>query len=211
MSAQPRRRRVKYADITATLALVIAMSTGGAFAANKIGSNQIAKNAVKSSHIKDGQVKTKDLKKNAVKSAQVKDGSLKSADIADGSLGSSDLASQVDGVAMAGVTINSSGTVKQSFNRMGGDITVTHPSTGNYLVTIPGTTFSGFTSVLSSVNGSFSDYCFVNQGAGSVVTLACRDFSNVAVDTTINFVLFRDLSTVPTRPGPVSKGSADGS
>jgi hypothetical protein len=56
-----RALRPSYAGVTATLALVLALGTGGAYATGKIGSKQIAKSAVKSKHIKDGGVKTPDL------------------------------------------------------------------------------------------------------------------------------------------------------
>jgi hypothetical protein len=56
-------RRLSYANVAATIALVAAFGMGGAYAADKIGSKDIGKNAVKSKHIKDGQVKAKDAKK----------------------------------------------------------------------------------------------------------------------------------------------------
>jgi hypothetical protein len=49
----------------AYLALFAALATGGAYAADKIGSSDIKKNAVKSKHIKSGQVKTRDLAERA--------------------------------------------------------------------------------------------------------------------------------------------------
>jgi hypothetical protein len=45
-------RRLSYANVTATIALVAALGMGGAYAADKIGSKDIGKNAVKSKHIK---------------------------------------------------------------------------------------------------------------------------------------------------------------
>jgi hypothetical protein len=204
-----KRTRIRYADVAATFALVIAMSTGGAFAAGQIGSNGIANNAIKSRHIANGQVKTPDLKDNAVKSAKVKDGSLTGNDVADGSLSSDDLGTSVKGVAMAGVTVASDGTIVQSFNRVGGAITASNPSTGTYSVTIPGAAFTGFTSVLSSINGSVGNYCYVNNGSASTLELRCRTFADALTNTTVNFVLYRDStgSTAP-RPGAGTKADA---
>jgi hypothetical protein len=57
--------RPSYASVTATLALVVALSTGGAMAAGKITGKDIGKNAVASKHIKNGTIKLKDLSKAA--------------------------------------------------------------------------------------------------------------------------------------------------
>jgi hypothetical protein len=76
------RLRASYANVTSTLALVVALGGTGAYAANTIGSADIKPNAVKSS----------DLGNNAVTSKKVKDGALLLEDL-DGSASTS--ASQV--------------------------------------------------------------------------------------------------------------------
>lgn len=43
--------RLSYANVIATIALIVAVGTGGAWAASQIGSKDIKKNAVKSKHI----------------------------------------------------------------------------------------------------------------------------------------------------------------
>jgi hypothetical protein len=48
------------ANAVAYAALFIALGGAGAWAAEKIGSNDLAKNAVRSKHVKDGQVRTRD-------------------------------------------------------------------------------------------------------------------------------------------------------
>jgi hypothetical protein len=55
------RDRLTYANVTATLALIVALGTGGAYAASKIGPNDIKENAVRSKHIKEGEVRAADL------------------------------------------------------------------------------------------------------------------------------------------------------
>jgi hypothetical protein len=56
----PVRRAVRdslsYANVIATLALIVAVTTGGAYAASKIGAGDIAKDAVRTKHIKGNQV-----------------------------------------------------------------------------------------------------------------------------------------------------------
>jgi hypothetical protein len=51
--------------VAAYVALVVALGTGGAWAAGEIGSGDIAKNAVQSKHIKNGQVKRGDVAQGA--------------------------------------------------------------------------------------------------------------------------------------------------
>ncbi len=60
-------KRPNHVTVVAYLALFAALATGGAYAAGKIGSGDIAKNAVKSKHIGKGQVKAADIRTGAVK------------------------------------------------------------------------------------------------------------------------------------------------
>ena len=83
---RPIRERLSYANVIATVALFIALGLGTAYAADKIGSKDIAKNAIKSKHIKAGNVKNSDLAAGAVDSAKVADGSLLESDFAAGEL-----------------------------------------------------------------------------------------------------------------------------
>jgi hypothetical protein len=88
MEATPTARDEKWisrhlrSNLVGYLALFIALGLGSAYAADKIGSKDIAKNAVKSKHIAKEQVKTSDLARGAVKSPTVADGSLLSEDFA---------------------------------------------------------------------------------------------------------------------------------
>jgi hypothetical protein len=70
----------KYANVTATLALVVALG-GTGYAAATIGTSDIKDNAVTSAKIKNSNVKTRDIRNNAVKSAKVKDYSLSNQDV----------------------------------------------------------------------------------------------------------------------------------
>ena len=76
-------------NAVAYLALIVALSTGTAYAAGQLAdgsvtSAKLAKNSVTSAKIKPGQVKSSDLAAKSVSSATVKDGSLKAADLAPG-------------------------------------------------------------------------------------------------------------------------------
>ena len=88
-----RLRLPAHATVVAYLALFLVMSTGGAYAASKIGGNAIKNNAIQSRHIKDGQVRNADLHENSVGPAKVKDDSLTGADINESTLGQVPIAS----------------------------------------------------------------------------------------------------------------------
>jgi hypothetical protein len=89
-------------DVMAALALFVALSTGGAYAANTVFSEDIV----------DGEVKTDDLAREAVTqnklaldsvgSARVINGSLTGADIHDNSIRAADIASDAIGVRELG-------------------------------------------------------------------------------------------------------------
>ena len=67
------RARLTYANVVSTLALVIAVGTGSAYAANTVFSEDIV----------NGQVKVVDLGKDAVRSGKVADNNLTGVDIKD--------------------------------------------------------------------------------------------------------------------------------
>ena len=84
------RQRLTYANVVATLALILAIGGGTVYAASKIG-----KNDVKSKNIAKGAVKGSDLGKNAVTSPKLKDGTIVAGDIADGTIEANDIAAGV--------------------------------------------------------------------------------------------------------------------
>jgi hypothetical protein len=91
-----KRRHFTFANVTSLLALVIALSTGTAYAANTIFSTDIVDGEVKnvdihgsavtSNKLHDNQVKNQDLAADAVDGSKVLDGSLTGFDVATGSL-----------------------------------------------------------------------------------------------------------------------------
>ncbi len=77
--------RFTYANVMSTIA-VFAVLGGGAYAADKIGSKDIAKKAVKSEHIKNKGVKTNDLAKRSVKTKNLGRQAVKGNKVAQGTL-----------------------------------------------------------------------------------------------------------------------------
>ncbi len=94
-------RRPGHATVVAYLALFIALGAGGAWAANKITSKQIAKNAVRAKHIKKNQVRAKHIKASQVRTKQIADGSVTAAKLLDGP-GSGVDADALDGIGSGG-------------------------------------------------------------------------------------------------------------
>lgn len=77
------RRHVSYANVVATLALVLALGMGGAYALDRIGSPQIKNNSIRSIDLRDGRaVRGVDVKPNSLGRKQVNEESLVAADIA---------------------------------------------------------------------------------------------------------------------------------
>jgi hypothetical protein len=86
------RERLSYANVVATAALFVALGLGSAYAADKIGSKDIAKNAVKSKHVKGKAVKTKHIARGAVKKSKLAKDAVHTRKVLDGSLLAADFA-----------------------------------------------------------------------------------------------------------------------
>ena len=71
-----RNLRITYSGVASTAALVIALSAGGAYAADLIGTKRLAKGAVTTPKIHKGAVTTAKIKKGAVGQAKIKNGSV---------------------------------------------------------------------------------------------------------------------------------------
>ena len=133
------RARLTYANIVSTIALVAAVGGGTAYAATKIGTNQIryhavsgsklASNAVTPSKIKNNAVTGTDIRKSTITASDVKDGSLLAADFASGQLPKGDKGDP--GVAIFGVVNAAGGVLSQR-----GVAGVASTDAGTYTVTI---------------------------------------------------------------------------
>ena len=75
------RERLTYANVMSTIAVFLALGLGGAYAADKITSKDIAKSAVTSKAIKNKAVKGKDVKDATLRSADYGDGSVAAVDL----------------------------------------------------------------------------------------------------------------------------------
>jgi hypothetical protein len=70
------RSRLTYANVMSSIAVFLVLGGATAFAASKIGSNQIKSNAITTGKIKKEAITTTKIKKDAVTGAKVKESSL---------------------------------------------------------------------------------------------------------------------------------------
>jgi hypothetical protein len=133
--------RITYANVTATLALAVALG-GTSYAAvqlpkNSVSAKQIKTDAVRTQEVKDGSVGSPDIGDGAVTGTDIADGAVAGADIANGSVGTADLSqttlSELRGPRAYGV-FTSAGQLVASRSR---NVTVAKvpQSTGFYCVT----------------------------------------------------------------------------
>ena len=77
------RNRLTYANVMSSLAVFLVLGGATAFAATKIGANQLKANSVKTGKIVKEAVTTSKIKNNAVNTGKIADGAVTSAKIAD--------------------------------------------------------------------------------------------------------------------------------
>jgi hypothetical protein len=95
------RPRLSYANVAATLALVVAVGAAGGgeavasavkkLAPNSVGTKNIKNGAVTGAKVKDRSLTGTDIKLGSIGGAEIKNGSIGGIDIADGSIGSQDI------------------------------------------------------------------------------------------------------------------------
>jgi hypothetical protein len=86
------RFRLTYANVASTLALVIAVGGGSAYAAQTIGRSDIRYHAVTGSKLAKNAVTASKVRNSALSGKDLRDGSVTTADVANGSLQAIDFA-----------------------------------------------------------------------------------------------------------------------
>src|SRR3954466_10425196 len=82
------RRGLTFSNVCSFMALTIALGTGGAYAANTIGSDDIIDESIQSVDIKNGEVKGPDLLASSVNSNKIANGTVANVDLAPGAVDS---------------------------------------------------------------------------------------------------------------------------
>lgn len=167
------RPRLSYANVAATLALVLAIGGGTVYAASELG-----KNSVKSKHIAKGQVKKSDLGKNSVTSPKVKNGGIKAQDIAAGVIPKiqADVTGSARGGPQGGVNVNTTTplalTGTTTFTPRDGQVAaLAAEAEFSVAVTSPGPGISCNPSVIVRIVGQQTGLFVSPDGDGDTATL----------------------------------------
>jgi hypothetical protein len=205
-------RSGRYANVTATLALVVAMG-GTSYAAfslpaGSVGGKQLTQNAVTSSKVKNGSLLRKDFKSGQVPAGKTGKTGPQGSQGVPGPAGPStgaaggaltgnypdpQIASATRGVALAGVTSTGAAVTNPPidvwFNRLGGEPTITRTATGSYTVTIPGINASVSSNVIASTNGPNSDLVSVSSASGDLLVRVTNS-TGAPVDNFFSLTIF---------------------
>jgi hypothetical protein len=132
------RSRLTFANVASALALFVALSTGGAYAAGTIDSEDVIDDSLLSVDIKNGQVRGVDLGSNSVNSGKVIDNSLHSVDVHNGTLAPDDLkrgaAARGNGVLTQACISDSNCTLERNHSVT----SITRLETGTYCIKVAG-------------------------------------------------------------------------
>lgn len=157
------RKRLTYANVMSSIAVFLILGGATAFAAKKIGSNQIKGNSITTGKIKKEAVTTSKIKKNAISTAKIANGAVTGPKINVGSLGTVPNATHATtaDTATTAITANSvAGRTPFSFFMPAGtrDIATVAPFTVRAVCRINnGGEDEGEMQVLTSVNGAAMD------------------------------------------------------
>ncbi len=85
------RKHITYANVMSSIAVFLVLGGGAAYAAKKIGSNEIKGNSITTGKIKKEAVTTSKIKNNSISTAKIQNDAVTGAKVKDGSLTGSDI------------------------------------------------------------------------------------------------------------------------
>jgi hypothetical protein len=138
---QQIRKRLSYANVMSSIAVFLVLGGGAAYAAKKIGSNELEAGAVTTAKIKRSAVTRAKIKAKAINTAKIAKGAVTYARLADGAVSVEKLAPGF--TAPAAEKLSHAANISSSGVVLGGSLgiaqaNVIHPSIGFYC-------FSGLT------------------------------------------------------------------
>lgn len=123
------REHLTYANVMATIAVFGVLAGGGAYAASKIHTDDIAHRAVTATKLDRGVITAGKLGRGAVSAKK----------LGAGAVGTESLDVEAQGLPLAGAVVGADGHVQAWFNRLGnGPPAVGHSQTGVYGLEFPG-------------------------------------------------------------------------
>ncbi len=86
------RKHITFANVMSSIAVFLVLGGGAAYAAKKIGSNEIKGNSITTGKIKKNAITASKIKKNSITNVKIKGGAVTAAKLAAGSVGTAQLA-----------------------------------------------------------------------------------------------------------------------
>jgi hypothetical protein len=169
----------------ATIA-VFGVLGGGAYAASKIGTGEIARHAVTSPKLATASVTAGKLGERAINSSK----------LAAGAVRTNAIAAKADGVALGGVRVRVDGSYLDWFNRLGGAPAIEHPSPGRYVLSWPGWPSPAAAGIVRSATlaegegGEVQAFRESNATTGTVEIVLTRDRSGTLADHAFDYIAF---------------------
>lgn len=138
------RKRLTYANVMSSLAVFLVLGGATAFAATKIGANELKANSVLTGKIKKEAVTTSKLKNNAVSTSKIADDAVTGAKVNESTLGQVPSANTANSATVAGsanpeafAKVEGDGDVVASLSKNIGSADVDHIEGGVYCVSTP--------------------------------------------------------------------------
>ena len=113
------RKRITYANVMSSIAVFLVLGGGAAYAAKKIGSNEIKGNSITTGKIKKEAVTSSKIKKNAIVTAKIANGAVTGAKLNLGTVGTvpnaahADVAANFEKYVPFGIIFANKGETKQ--------------------------------------------------------------------------------------------------
>ena len=180
------RKRLTYANVMSSVAVFLILGGGAAFAAKKIGRNELRGGAVTTTKIKKSAVTTSKIKPNAITSAKIANGAVMNAKIAAGSVDATKLAPGF--VAPTAEKLSRSADISFEGAVLAGSLgiaqaNVTHAATGFYCFSgLSPAPVGGQATIDYSESGEDVEIQF-DTGPGPVCPAGTQAFVNTRVGT----------------------------